>query len=167
MELLKELLNLTKGGQEIDSYISADKTRTAKKYHDSSKAEYTVKFFKNGESAGKDYVTDREYQATDMAQAYVDKDENYVKNFIPKLKSAERQHLKSLKEDFTQKGVPVKPVKKESPTDAKLRKEAIAMMRKMGVASKETDKLKTCSIAEVQRQVKLFQRHVAGYRGLK
>jgi hypothetical protein len=102
MDLLIELLNLTKDGQEIDSYISADKTRTAKKYHDSSRAEYTVKFFKNGEPAGKDFVADREYQATDMAQAYVDQNENYIKHIIPKMDSATRQHLKSLKEDITE-----------------------------------------------------------------
>lgn len=160
-------MNITKDGQLLNTYVSPDKTRTSQLYHDRSREEYTVKFFKDGSPAGKDYIADREYNASDIAKAYVDKDENYVKHIIQTMKSDARQHLKSLKEDYTQKGVPIKPVKKESPADAKLRKEAIAMMRTMGVASKETDKLKTCSIAEVQRQVKLFQRHVAGYRGLK
>lgn len=55
--------------------------------------------------------------------------------------------------------------KQDTPAEAKVRQSAIDTMRKMGVPSRETDKLKKCSIAEVERQMTLFKNHIAAFRG--
>lgn len=151
MDLLKELVSLNE--TKSYSFKSEDGTRTAKKTYNINKGLYTVKFFKNGMSAGKDYASDGDQDTEEIAKAYVDKDEEIIKD----LGKSAGEHLKTLKEETTH----------DTPAEAKVRKSAIEMMRSMGVPSKETNKLKTCSYSELERQMKLFQNHVAAFRGSK
>jgi len=91
MDLLKELIGLNEA-IVWGNYKSKDKIKTAKHTYDTNKGMHTVKFFKNGQPAGKDYVTDGEHDAIETAHSYVDAVDN------PDLSKSAKEHLKTLKE---------------------------------------------------------------------